>query len=225
MQADERRACIASSDIFGGLDDGMLNRIAARTSVRDFDAGQTLFQQGDEADGLYCIVSGIVRIYLVHEDGRELTINLLEKGDVIGEIALLDGLSRTASATALSPTRTVFLGRAAFDELMDESPQLARHCIYVLCERVRKNTDHITQSAFLDLRHRLMNLLWELAIGHGELRGGSGMIALKLTQGDVAQMLGVTREAINKQFRTLARDGVVAVEKGHIVIARPAVEH
>ena len=220
MQTSEKRTWLAGSGMFGGLDGGTLDRVADAARVVDFDDGTTLFHQGDEANGLYCVAAGLVRIYLAHDDGRELTLNLLEKGDVIGEIALLDGLPRSAGATTLAQTRTVFLGRAAFQRLLEDCPQLAQHVILVLCERLRRNTDQITQNAFLDLRHRLTNLLWELAMGHGALSGTSGTIELKLTQTSVAQMLGVTREAVNKQFRALMRDGILSMDKGRIIVTR-----
>lgn len=220
MQTSEKRVWLASSGMFGGLERTTLDRITEATQIVEFDDGATMFHQGDEANGLYCVASGLVRIYLAHDDGRELTLNLLEKGDVIGEIALLDGLPRSAGAVTLARTRTVFLSRAAFLRLLDESPQLAQHVILVLCERVRRNTDQLTQNAFLDLRHRLTNLLWELALGHGELSGGSGTIELKLTQTSVAQMLGVTREAVNKQFRALMRDGILSIDKGRIMVTK-----
>jgi len=220
MDIADRCARLAASGMFGGLERAMLDRLAAASRALVFEAGSTMFQEGDEADGIHCIASGLVRIHLAHEDGRELTLNLLERGDVIGEIALLDGLPRTAGATAIERTETVFLDRASFTAMLDASPQLARHVILVLCERLRRNTDQLNQSAFLDLRHRLLNLFRELAVGHGEVRGDRSVVTPKLTQTEIAQMLGVARESVNKQIAALVRDGAVSLDAGRIVLHR-----
>jgi CRP-like cAMP-binding protein len=214
------RALLARSAMFGGLEPAVLDDLAAHARMVGFAPDEPLFHAGDAADGLYCIASGLVRIHLVHIDGRELTLNLLEAGDVIGEIALLDGLARTADATAIEPTQTLFLDRRHFAAMLDRSPQIARHVIYVLCERLRRNTEQLERSAFLGLRARLMQLLRELALSHGGLKADAGEIALRLTQTDLARMLAVTREAVNKQLRAMVKEGAVEIDDGRIVIRR-----
>ncbi|CAH1672067.1 Crp/Fnr family transcriptional regulator [Chelatococcus asaccharovorans] len=221
MQKNEHHRWLASSAIFGGLDEACLARIAREAQAVTFPAGACLFRQDDEADGLYILSAGLVRIHIGHRDGRELTLALLDPGDVIGEIALLDGLPRTATATALAPTRTVFVGRKAFVRLLAEIPQLAVHVILVLCDRLRQNTEQLTANAFLDLRHRLLKVLRALAVAHGQIEAERATVPTRFTQTDIAQMLGVTREAVNKQFRALARDGVIELTPGAIVLIRP----
>src|SRR3972149_4586123 len=107
--------------LFNGLDQDDLKRLAGIARETTLAAGAGLFDQGEEADGLYVIISGIVRIYLTSEDGREATINLAEDGEVIGEMALLDGLPRSAGAAALTETRLVFIPRAPFLALLETS--------------------------------------------------------------------------------------------------------
>ncbi|MBS7739199.1 MAG: Crp/Fnr family transcriptional regulator [Chelatococcus sp.] len=220
MQRNDHYRWLASSAIFGGLDEACLARIAQEVQVLRFPAGTSLFRQDDEADGLHILSEGLVRIHIGHRDGRELTLALLDPGDVIGEIALLDGLPRTATATALAPTRTVFVGRRAFAQLLEEIPQLAIHVILVLCDRLRQNTEQLTANAFLDLRQRLLKLLHDLAVAHGEIDADRAIVPTRFTQTDIAQMLGVTREAVNKQFRALSRDGVIEMTAGAVVLAR-----
>ena len=126
--------------LFGGLEDTDLRRLAGIARESNLSAGETLFDQGDESDGLYIVVSGILRIYLTADDTREATINLLEEGEVIGEIALLDGLPRSAGAAALTDARLIFIPREPFMEMLDSSPRLARQIILMLCERLRAAT-------------------------------------------------------------------------------------
>jgi CRP-like cAMP-binding protein len=218
MQPNEINGWLRTSDIFGGLEPPCLARVAEATRIVNFSAGQCLFRQSDEADGLYIIAEGLVRIHLGHVDGRELTLALLEPGDVIGEIALLDGRPRTATATALEPTRMAFVSRPQFLRLIEEFPQIGKHVILVLCDRLRRNTGQINDNAFLDLRRRLLNLLHELAVAHGKIDGTRCEVPTRFTQTDLAQMLGVTREAVNKQFRALARDGVIIMNAEGVIL-------
>ncbi|MBL8709484.1 MAG: Crp/Fnr family transcriptional regulator, partial [Rhodospirillaceae bacterium] len=180
--------------------------------------GETLFWEDEPADALYGIATGLMRIWVHGPDGRELTLNLMESGDFFGEIALLDGLPRTASATALADTEMIGVPRAAFLDLMAQEPKLALHIIELLCERLRHNTDRIRDAAFLDLGTRLAKTLQALAIGHGEDSAEGIVITAKLNQSALAQLLGVTREAINKQLKQFAQEGLVLTKASRIVV-------
>jgi CRP-like cAMP-binding protein len=200
--------------LFGGLDESELRRLSGIARETTLSTGAVLFEQGDDSDGLYIVVSGIVRIYLTADDGREATINLLEEGEVIGEIAILDGLPRSAGAAALTDARLIFIPTAPFCELIDSSPRLGRQMILMLCERLRAANSQVDQAIFHDLRHRLVMLLRQIAIIHGRVEKDVATVDLDLTQGALAQMLGASREAVNKQLRALAKEGRIAVD-GH----------
>jgi CRP-like cAMP-binding protein len=184
--------------------------------------GDILFDQGDESDGLYVIAGGILRVYLTADDTREATINLLEDGESIGEIALLDGLPRSAGAAALTDAKLIFIPREPFLNLLDESTNLARQIILTLCERLRAANAQVDQAIFHDLRHRLVVLLRQLAIIHGHFEEDVAVVDLELTQGTLAQMLGASREAVNKQLRGLAKEGRIEMDGPRIRIARGA---
>ncbi|MEJ0098009.1 MAG: Crp/Fnr family transcriptional regulator [Bauldia sp.] len=146
-------------------------------------AGAVLFEQGEESDGLYIVISGIVRIYLTAEDGREATISLLEEGEMIGEIALLDGLPRSAGAAALTDARLVFVPHKPFCELLDTSPKLSRQVMLMLCERLRAANSQVEQAIFHDLRYRLLVLLRQIAVIHGRVERDLAIVDLDVTQG------------------------------------------
>jgi CRP-like cAMP-binding protein len=204
------------------LDKDDLNRLAAIARRTTLATTETLFDQGDESDGLYIVVSGIVRIYLTADDSREATINLLEEGEVIGEMALLDGLPRSAGAAALTDTVLIFIPREPFMQLLEASPKLARQIILMLCERLRAANDQVDQAIFHDLRYRLLELLRQLAMIHGRIEKDVAIVDLDLTQGTLAQMLGSSREAVNKQLRALAKDGRIEMDGRHISVRRGA---
>ena len=222
MSVSELSASLGRSMLFSGLDADALRRLASISRVADLPAGSVLFEQGDESDGLYIVTSGIVRIYLTAGDGREATINLLEEGETIGEIAILDGLPRSAGAAALTDTRLVFVPNGPFSELLNVSSQLSRQVILMLCERLRAANAQVDQAIFHDLRHRLVMLLRQIALIHGRIEKDVATVDLDLTQGMLAQMLGASREAVNKQLRALAKEGKIAVEGHQIRVFRRA---
>src|SRR5690606_36953702 len=119
-------AWLGRSVVFGGLDEEELKRLAMIAREVPLAQGEVLFEQGEESDGLYLVTEGIIRIYLTATDGREATINLLEEGEVIGEIAILDGLPRSAGAAALTPARLIFIPHVPFCDLMETSSKLSR---------------------------------------------------------------------------------------------------
>jgi CRP-like cAMP-binding protein len=207
-------AWLGRTVLFGGLEESELRRLAGIAREMTLAAGEVLFEQGDESDGLYIVSAGIVRIYLTADDGREATINLLESGEVIGEIAILDGLPRSAGAAGLTDAKLIFIPTPPFRELIDSSPRLGMQMILMLCERLRAANMQVDQAIFHDLRHRLIMLLRQIAIIHGRVEKDVALVDLDLTQGALAQMLGASREAVNKQLRALAKEGRIAVE-GH----------
>jgi CRP-like cAMP-binding protein len=222
MTTDDMAAALGRTVLFNGLDRRELDRLVAIARETRLAAGAILFHQGDESDGLYVITSGIVRIYLTSGDGREATINLAEEGEVIGEMALLDGLPRSAGAAALTDARLIYIGRAPFLELLDNSAQLARQIILTLCEHLRATNAKIDQVIFHDLRHRLLVLLRQIAVIHGRVESDMALVDLDLTQGTLAQMLGASREAVNKQLRALAKEGCIAMAGHKIHIFKEA---
>ena len=213
-----RAQLLAKSFLFRGLETNLLERVARLSLPRRLGVGETLFWEEEPADALYGVARGLIRIWVHGPDGRELTLNLMESGDFFGEIALLDGLPRTASASALADTEMLSVPRAAFLDLMKAEPKLALHIIELLCERLRHNTDRIRDAAFLDLGTRLAKTLEALALGHGTESDEGILITAKLNQSELAQLLGVTREAVNKQLKQFADAGLILSKGGRIIV-------
>jgi CRP-like cAMP-binding protein len=222
MQINEVASWLGKSVVFNGLDEAELRRLAGIAREVSLAPGDALFEQGEESDGLYIVVSGIVRIYLTAGDGREATISLLEDGEMIGEIALLDGLPRSAGAAALTPTKLIFIPHRPFCDLLDSSPQLSRQVMLMLCERLRAANKQVDRAIFHDLRYRLLVLLREIAVIHGRIEKDVAVVDLDVTQGMLAQMLGASREAVNKQLRALAKEGGVAMDGHQIRVLKQA---
>ena len=211
-------AAIRKCHLFTGADEASVAALARASRFVRFRSRQVLFMAGDPPDGLYVLQSGLVRIWIADEDGRELTIALMEPGDPFGEIALLDGLPRTANATALEATECLVTPPSALDAALDGNLALARHLIDLLCEQLRRNTQEMGAFAFLALDSRLAKKLHDLAVAHGEIDGGAARFTRKFSQSDLAQMLGVTREAVNKRLSAFAHDGLILRDGGETTV-------
>jgi CRP-like cAMP-binding protein len=211
-------AALRNGYLFADADARTLERLGRSSRVIRHRAGSTLFDMGDDSDGLHIVLSGLVRIWVADPEGRELTLTLLEPGDPFGEIALLDRLPRTASATAIEETSCLLTPVEAMDYALDQSPALARHLIQLLCEILRRNTRDLSDSAFLSFDGRLAQKLHDLALSHAETDGKSARFSRRFSQTELSQMLGVTREAINERLAALAHDGLVGQSEGRINI-------
>lgn len=211
-------SAIESCYLFSSLSPEDLSGLAQSASVSRYAKGRQIFSMGDPADGLRIVQQGLVRVWTADPNGHELTLVLLEDGDSFGEIALFDDLPRTAHATALEETVCVYVPRAAADRLLDSDPSFARHVIEVLCETLRRNTDAIGSFAFQSLDARLAQKLHDLAIAHAKVSDGVATFSRKFSQNDLARMLGVTREAVNKRLGKLTAEGIVTTESGYWVV-------
>ncbi len=214
----DKAAIIGRCYLFAEANSKSLVQLAGRSSIEKLAKNAPLFMAGDEADGLRIVLDGLVRIWINDADGRELTLTLLEPGDAFGEIALLDGQPRSASATAIEPTSVLLLRRSVFDEVLQSDTHLARHLILLLCDILRRNTEDLRGFAFHDLGARLAQKLHELAIAHATIDKGSARFTRKFSQTELAQMLGASREAVNKRLAAMSHDGLLTMENGLIEI-------
>lgn len=213
------RDILAQNFLFAGVEDKIIAEIAALARQRHYDRGEMIFLRGDEGNSLFILLSGMVRISTSSAEGREITLNMLESGDVFGEIAFLDGLPRTADATAMQPCATLVIPRSEFAPILAREAALAIHMIEFLCERIRWTSEAVQDSALLALHARLAKRLLYLATVYGAADSDGGMrIGLRLSQADLGQMLGTTRESINKQLQSWRKEGLIDLVSGHIIL-------
>ena len=215
---DWKARLIASSFMFRDLAPELLDRIVELSRVQRFRRGAHVFHIGDDGNALYGVSKGLVRIWIPGKDGRELTISLLDSGEVFGEIALLDGFPRTAEATALSDAVLIALDRPLFLDLLRQETQLAQHIIELLCKRLRASTDRFSEDAFLSLGARLARRLLSLMPGHSEPCAAGSRITMRLTQTDLANLLGSSRETINRQLGLWSQSGIIRHERGYVTV-------
>ncbi len=215
---EDKSAIIRGCYLFAEANDDSISQLAERSSIEKRENNTSLFMAGDDADGLRIVLSGLVRIWINDTDGRELTLTLLKSGDPFGEIALLDGQPRSANATVIEPSSLLLLRRSVFDDVLHSDAHLARHLVLLLCGILRRNTEDLRGFAFHGLGARLTQKLHELAIAHAVIDNGSARFTRKFSQTELAQMLGATREAINRRLAAMSYDGTISVTNGLIEI-------
>lgn len=210
------RRLLRQNYLFSGLPDPLLDRLAVLAQWRAFPRGGTIFSQGDEGDALYGVVSGRVRISTASPEGREVFLNIMEPGDTFGEIAVIDGLPRTAGAVALDAARLISIGRGEFLAVVEREPRLAMHLLRLFCQRVRWTSDLVEESSFLFGPARLAKRLLVLAALHGDA-GPDGM-ELAISQSELAQFLNMSRQLVNQQLQEWRGKGWVALGRSRIIV-------
>lgn len=221
--AGEGRELLRRVELFSALPDGALDVLGPHLRRRTYQRGTMIFHRDQAGDALYIVGEGHVRIFLPGEDGTELTVDLAGPGDVFGELALLDGGSRSASAEAVEDVVLYTLTREAFLRAVETTPGLAVKLIELLGARLRHATVYAESLAFLDVQARLARLLLDLAGRHAGRRDGPAVeIDVDLTQAELASMVGATRERVNRALGALRAQGLVALRGRRIVLLDPS---
>lgn len=218
---DDALALLKHLPLFRELGDGLLAGLAAHLRRRAFRHGTMIFHKDQAGDALYVIESGKVRIFLPAERGEELSIDLLGPGDVFGDMALLDGQPRSASADASEDTVTYTLGREEFQKHLAASPALASALIALLSTRLRHVMEYTETLAFLDVHGRIARTLLDLAERYGVAAADGTEIDFDLTQAELARMVGATRERVNRALASFRAQGVLEIHGKKIVIRDP----
>jgi CRP/FNR family cyclic AMP-dependent transcriptional regulator len=202
--------------LFRGLPSDTIRMISAVSTRRSYRDDAVVFSQGDPGDALYGVVTGKVRISASSRDGREMFLNIMEPGDIFGEIALLDGRQRTATARATSPSELIIITRDHFSELLTRDPKLVSHVIQLLCERIRWTSGLAEESALLSVPERLARRLLSLGELHGhETPDG---IELTISQEEVARFLSLSRQVVNQYLQQWKGHGWITLARSKIII-------
>lgn len=207
--------------LFADLNKDALAGLAAHLRRRTFRKETIIFHQDQAGDALYVIESGRVRMFRSAEDGQEFTVDTLGPGDFFGEMALLDGLPRSASAFAEEDCVTHTLARPDFQTQLSRSPEMASALLELLSARLRKLMHHAETLAFLDVHARVRHVLVDLARRYGLKEAGGVLINAEVTQGELATMVGATRERVNRALASLRAQGVIEVRGKRMVIRDP----
>ena len=204
--------------IFRELEPDALDQLCRYAKPTSLKRGATIFSKGDPGSSLYAVISGTVKISVSSPDGRNAILNLIGPGEIFGEVAVLDGGERTADANASTNCEILVIDRREFLPFVKQQPVLAMKFIELLCDRLRWTSDQVEQVILQDLPRRLASALLGLTEKR-KLDPSSRTIAI--TQQEISEMVGMTRESINKQLRSWAARDWVRLEHGAIVLLNP----
>jgi len=212
---------VAPQDMFrrhmllAALEEGESRELLVHARVQRVRAGQVIFNRGDPGDGLYGVMAGRVIVTIESAAGKQLILNSFGPGALFGEIALLDGGGRTATAVAREPSTLVFLARTAFLRFLERRPDTALRVIAFLCERLRRTTELVEDATFLSVPRRLAKQI--MALIPDAPRGGRTPV-VQISQAELAQMLGVSREIVSRQLASWRDAGLIDSARGRLVV-------
>jgi CRP/FNR family transcriptional regulator, cyclic AMP receptor protein len=217
----DKRTLLKNNDLFAKLSPQQIERLAACVVSKSAPRATSIFAKGDPGSSLFVICRGTVKITAPSVDGHDAMLNQMGKGDIFGEIALLDGRTRTAEAVAVTDCELFIIERRDFLPLMREEPDIALRMIEILCAKLRQTTEQAESLMFLSLPRRLAKALLRLSEC-----GRDGVRKAVVTQKDLGNLIGMSRESTNRQLRMWEEQGWVRLERGGIVILSPeALEH
>jgi len=208
--------------LLAALTDADREALARSASRRRYRRGDIIFQKDDPGHSLFIVARGSVRIYLPSAQGADLTLAVLGASQFFGDLSLLDGRPRSASAAALADTNVVILERGDFAALVRSRPEAAMSVLAVVARRLRETDEMASDLAFLDVGGRLAKKLLDLAATNGIRRTDGVLVDLLLTQEELANMIGVTRESVNRNLSLFRRIGLISKEGRRFVLRDPA---
>jgi CRP/FNR family transcriptional regulator, cyclic AMP receptor protein len=206
----EFAALLKMNPMFAGLGADELQRIASLCQTRQFGAGEMLFQKGDSGGALYGVRRGQIRIETGASDGSRLTLNFLGRGDLFGEVAVLDGQSCTADATAGEASELFVLRREDLLSFLEREPRVAVKLIMLLCRRIRWMSERMEESVLQPLPVRLARRLCALASDFGS--------EVHISQQQLGVFVGAARESVNRQLQHWRKDGILDLQRGRILL-------
>jgi CRP/FNR family cyclic AMP-dependent transcriptional regulator len=213
--SSSKLAVLRKHPIFCDLDAEALDQLCRYARHSTLKRGATIFSKGDPGNSLVAVIDGTVKISISSADGRSAILNLIGPGEIFGEIALLDGRARSTDAIANSTCEVFIIDRREFLPFVRSQPALAMKFIELLCTRLRWTSDQVEQVILQNLPGRLASALIRLTGKHKTAPRGR---TIAVTQQEISEMVGMTRESINKQLRAWAARNWVRLEHGAIVV-------
>lgn len=200
--------------LFAGLSEDDLKLVGDMAIEKSYPKNAVVITEGEQGDSLFAVMSGRVKVFIGDEDGREIILKMLGPGDVFGEMSVIDRQPRSASVSTLEPCVFRVLSHSSFEVCLERAPRIAIGVMNALAKRLRDADRKITTLALMDVYGRVAHTLLELAVqSDGKLQVGQ-----KLSQQDIANMVGASREMVNRILKDLSERGYITVESKSITI-------
>ncbi|MFT4937450.1 MAG: CRP/FNR family cyclic AMP-dependent transcriptional regulator [Paraglaciecola sp.] len=218
MDFNKVKPILLKSNWFSSLPDDVINQLVSLSKPKKLTPGQLLHRKNDPADGLYCVISGRIRVSNYTLEGKELVLTWLQPGSWFGEISLFDGLPRSHDAHAEEASELLKIPSTSFALLLAQQPNLYPHFMRLLCQRLRATFSLIDETGSLSLKGQLCKRLLLLADGLEQQAPKTGELRLSISQESLALLLHTSRQTINKLLQQLQRQKLLSVHYGRISI-------
>jgi CRP/FNR family cyclic AMP-dependent transcriptional regulator len=218
----DRRKLLGSVSIFASLEESELDLLLEATTTKQLAQKEVLFRKGDPGNQLFGILSGSLKVMATASDGKEVMFALMGPGEIIGEIPILDGGERSASAVAVEATELLTLHRRELIPFLENHPRAVIGLAGVLAGRVRRLSERAEDRQTMPLPGRIAKRLLALSIQYGKHPIVGGPVEVRLPQQDLADLVGTTRESVNKQLRAWENQGIVEIGRGRVLLKDPA---
>ena len=209
---------LSAVGLFQGLSEQELASVATLTTTRELASRNELFHKGDQGSQVYVVCSGRLKILTTSRVGTCVVFNTVGPGEVIGELALISGTPRSATVIAVEPCVLLVIERRDFLAFLRSRPEAAIRLLVILADRLRGVNEMVEDTLFLNVSPRLAKKLMSYAERYGERTSTGIRIDLKLSQEEWGDLVGTTRESINKQLRNWASEGMLSLDRGYVVI-------
>ena len=209
---------VRKAPIFQGLDPAAANTLRTAMAPVKLRKGQALFKEGDDGDNLYIITSGKIKLGTKSQDGRENLLMVLGPGDMFGDLSLFDSGPRTSTATAVTESRLLSLGQEKVIPWVREHPEASLHLLARLASRLRRTNEVVSDLVFSDVPGRVAKALIDLGVKFGEKTSDGFLVHHDLTQEELAQLVGASRETVNKALADFAQRSWIKLEARAVLI-------
>jgi len=213
-------ALLGRVPLFSELSDQDLEQIASVAVPRSYPKGVRVFHEGDHSDACYIVRSGDLRVTREHPDGRAIALATMGPGDIFGELAMLDGEARSASVEALSECELLALPATDVRRLLQASSEITVKLVVALTRRLREANERIARQSFQTVPSRVAGVLSQLIAEEAPVEARDG-VTIRMTQADLAQLAGTSRESVSRFLAVLERAGVVQVGRGRVTVVEP----
>jgi CRP/FNR family cyclic AMP-dependent transcriptional regulator len=217
-RAPDKLSLLRNHPLFRDLPPAVIEHLGSYMKTRKVARGASIFAKGDPGSGLMGVLSGAVKVSVASAEGKDIVLNIFREGEIFGEIALLDGRPRTADATAMAACELVVIERRDFVSFLSGNPDVTLKFIEILCSRLRRTSEQVQDVTFLNLPTRLAKTLLQLTAATDTSAPKS---KVAITQREISQIIGRSRESTNKQLRVWAKRGWIQLVRGGVTVVAP----
>ncbi len=218
MNSKELIVFLKEVPLFSHLDEDDFQQLTNICIEKKFEKSHTIFYEEDMGTGFYIIISGQVKIVMLSNDGREHILGLLREKDFFGEMSILDGEPRSATAISLSDVKTITITREDFTKLLRNNPDMSIKIMFVLCKRLRRADRHVESLAFLSAPGRVARTILELGDEQGIKENDKIIIPHKMTRQEFANIAGTSRETLTRVLMEFQDEGILDISKNQVVL-------